>query len=211
MKIGLFGGTFNPIHYGHLRGAEEVREYFSFDKIIFIPSGIPPLKDSHVIEGYHRLKMTALAIQDNPHFEVSDYEIKLQEPSYTVNTINYFKKLYEGHALWFIIGVDSFLELPRWHKPQELLRMIDFIVMSRPENDKVDYNLENCEFIENRQSENLFSIKNSEKKIYYIRITPLCISSTMLREKMKKNESIRYLLPEQVIDYMEKNNLYRSI
>ncbi len=211
MKIGLFGGTFNPIHYGHLRGAEEVREYFYFDKIIFIPAGIPPLKGSNAIEGYHRLKMTALAIKDNPYFEVSDYEIQLQEPSYTVNTINYFKKLYEGHALWFIIGVDSFLELPRWHKPQELLRMIDFIVMSRPDSDKVEYKLENCEFIENKQSEDIFNIKNSEKKVYYIRITPLCISSTMLREKIKNNESIRYLLPEQVIDYIKKNNLYRSI
>lgn len=211
MKIGLFGGTFNPIHYGHLRAAEEVREYFSFDKIIFIPAGIHPLKYSHAIEGNHRLKMTALAIKDNPYFELSDYEVKLQQPSYTVNTINYFKKLYEYHNLWFIIGVDSFLELPRWYKFQELLRMIDFVVMSRPGNDKINYELENCELIEKKQSKDVYSIKNSESKAYFIRVTPIHISSTMLREKIKNRESIRYLLPDQVIDYIEKNKLYRSI
>ncbi|MCX8033898.1 MAG: nicotinate-nucleotide adenylyltransferase [Thermodesulfovibrio sp.] len=211
MKIGLFGGTFNPIHIGHLRGAEEVREYFELDKVIFIPSGIPALKHYEIIEGFHRLKMTELAIQDNPYFEVSDYEIKLRKPSYTVNTIPYFKKLYEGHTLLFIIGVDAFFELPRWYKTQKLLKMIDFIVMSRPGIEEIESKMANLDFIESKQSENIFKIKNSDKKIYYIEISPFWISSTILREMIKKNKSIRYLLPDKVINYIESNKLYRSV
>lgn len=210
MKIGLFGGTFNPIHYGHLRGAEEVREYFELEKVIFIPSGIPPLKVSDITDGYHRLKMTELAVKNNPYFEVSDYEIKIKKPSYTVNTVNYFKKLYEGHTLLFIMGVDSFFDLPRWHKPQELLAMVDFIVISRAGVEDGEYKLEQFDFIEKKHSENVFLIKNSDKKIYYMQTNPLHISSTIIRDNIKKHKSIRYLLPDKVIDYIEKNNLYRS-
>lgn len=211
MKIGIFGGTFNPIHYGHLRGAEEVRENFALDKVIFIPSGVPPLKSFDIIEGFHRLKMTELAIENNPYFEVSDYEIKIKETSYTVNTVAYFKKLYEGHTLLFIIGVDSFFELSQWHKPEELLNMVDFIVMSRPGIEDIEHKLEHFYFLESKESENIFKIKNSDKKVYYTKISPFWISSTILREMIRKNKSIRYLLPDKVIEYIENNKLYRSI
>ncbi len=100
MKIGIFGGTFNPIHYGHLRVAEEVRESFSMDKIIFIPAGIPPLKRHNILSGMHRLKMTELAIRGNPFFEVSDIEVRSKKPSYTFNTLKYLKKLYQKDALF---------------------------------------------------------------------------------------------------------------
>lgn len=211
MKIGIFGGTFNPIHYGHLRGAEEVRESFELDKVIFIPSGVPPLKNSDVIEGVHRLRMTELAIKDNPYFEVSDYEIKIKEPSYTVNTVAYLKKLYWRDTLLFIIGVDSFFELPLWYKPEELLKMIDFIVMSRPGIEEIEHKLENFGFIESKESENIFKIKNSDKRVYYAKISPFWISSTILRDMIRKNKSVRYLLPDIVIKYLENNKLYRSI
>ncbi len=210
MKIGLFGGTFNPIHYGHLRGAEEVREHFALHKVIFIPSGIPPLKILNLKDKYHRLEMTKLAIESNPYFEVSDYEIKLDAPSYTINTVKFFKNLYQGHTLWFIIGVDSFLELPKWYKHGELLKMIDFIVMSRPKNLTENYILESCSLIGEKIEENVFQLKNSDKKLYFINITPFSISSTLLREKIRKNESIKYLVPDKVISYIEANKLYRS-
>lgn len=205
MKIGLFGGTFNPIHYGHLRGAEEVREIFSLDKIIFIPSGIPPLKGSEVIEGIHRYNMVKLAVENNPYFEVSDYEIKLKEPSYTVNTLDHFKKLYRDHTLFFIIGVDALLDIPRWHKPRELLKKVDFIVMERPNFDikKIDFTVED-------ESEGVFRILNSERRLFYVKVSPNHLSSTYLRDLVRRRKSLRYLTPDRVIDYINSHNLYRE-
>lgn len=205
MKIGLFGGTFNPIHYGHLRGAEEVREIFSLDKIIFIPSGIPPLKGSEVIEGIHRYNMVKLAVENNPYFEVSDYEIKLKEPSYTVNTLDHFKKLYRDHTLFFIIGVDALLDIPRWHKPRELLKKVDFIVMERPNFDikKIDFTVED-------ESEGVFRILNSERRLFYVKVSPNHLSSTYLRDLVRRGKSLRYLTPDRVIDYINSHNLYRE-
>lgn len=206
MKIGLFGGTFNPIHYGHLRGAEEVREYFKLDKVIFIPSGVPPLKSTNVVDGIHRLNMVKLAIENNLHFEISDYEIKKKEPSYTINTIKYFKKLYENDNILFIIGVDSLFELHRWYKAHELLKMIDFIAMSRPGYRKFKF----LEFIEEREKGNCFRIKNSDKKIFYLKIFPFAFSSTKLREFIRLRKSIRYLLPDRVLEYIKENKLYQE-
>lgn len=206
MRIGLFGGTFNPIHYGHLRGAEEVRESFSLDKVIFIPAGIPPLKGLDVVNGLHRLNMVKLAVRDNPYFEVSDYEISKKSPSYTLNTVEHFKKLYSKHTLFFIIGIDSFLELHLWHKPEELVKMIDFIVMSRPGFGDIKLS----QFIECEQ-ENYFKLKNSDKKVYYISISPYWISSSCLRQMIRNGKSIRYLVPDQVKDYIERKKLYREI
>lgn len=205
MKIGLFGGTFNPIHYGHLRGAEEVREIFSLDKIIFIPSGIPPLKGSEVIEGIHRYNMVKLAVENNPYFEVSDYEIKLKEPSYTVNTLDHFKKLYRDHTLFFIIGVDALLDIPRWYKPRELLKKVDFIVMERPNFDikKIDFTVED-------ESEGVFRILNSERRLFYVKVSPNHLSSTYLRDLVRRRKSLRYLTPDRVIDYINTHNLYRE-
>ena len=129
MRIGLLGGTFNPIHFGHLRVAEEVREAFCLDKIIFIPSGVPPLKTEGIIDANHRLKMTRLAINSNPFFEVSDIEVRQKKTSYTVNTLTHLKKLYQRDSLFFIMGIDAFFELKFWYKYEELLRMVDFIIM----------------------------------------------------------------------------------
>lgn len=206
MKIGIFGGTFNPIHFGHLRGAEEVRENLKLDKVIFIPSGIPPLKNNDIAESFHRYNMTVLATEDNPYFEVSDYEIKINRPSYSVNTLMHFKKLYESNTLLFIIGVDSFLELPRWHKPEKILKMVDIIVMSRPGYN----NFENSEFIESQIGEGCYSLKNSDRKLYFLKISPFFYSSSDLRRLIRNGRSIRYLLPQKVYEYIEDNKLYRE-
>ncbi|MGC8795851.1 nicotinate-nucleotide adenylyltransferase [Thermodesulfovibrio sp.] len=206
MKIGLFGGTFNPIHYGHLRVAEEVREAFLLDKIIFIPAGIPPLKKYDIVEAMHRLKMTELAVKDNPFFEVSDFEAKQKKPSYTINTLTHLKRLYQKDTLFFIMGIDAFLELKSWYRYEELLRMVDFIIMSRPGFD----NLQNYEFIEDEEAENCFKIKNSDKRAFFISVSPFWISSTQIRKMIQNEKSIRYLVPEEVRKYIEDNKLYRE-
>ncbi|MGB9710931.1 MAG: nicotinate-nucleotide adenylyltransferase [Thermodesulfovibrio sp.] len=206
MKIGFFGGTFNPIHYGHLRVAEEVREAFLLDKIIFIPAGIPPLKKYDIVEAMHRLKMTELAVKDNPFFEVSDFEAKQKKPSYTINTLTHLKRLYQKDTLFFIMGIDAFLELKSWYRYEELLRMVDFIIMSRPGFD----NLQNYEFIEDEEAENCFKIKNSDKRAFFISVSPFWISSTQIRKMIQNEKSIRYLVPEEVRKYIEDNKLYRE-
>ncbi len=205
MRIGLLGGTFNPIHFGHLRVAEEVREAFCLDKIIFIPSGVPPLKTEGIIDANHRLKMTGLAINSNPFFEVSDIEVRQKKTSYTVNTLTHLKKLYQRDTLFFIMGIDAFFEIKFWYKYEDLLRMVDFIIMSRPGFN----NLQTSEFIEYRESENCFKIKNSDKRAFFISVSPFWISSTMLREMLRNGKSIRYLLPDAVRKYIEENELYR--
>jgi len=208
MRIGIFGGTFNPIHLGHLRCAEEVREKLKLDKVIFIPAGKPPLKNFDIIDSKHRFIMTKLAIQKNPFFEISDFELKRKETSYTINTLDYFKRLYQNDTLFFIMGVDTFLELKKWYKPEEILRMMDLIVMPRPGFDLKE--LENSEFIEKKASKNCYKIKNSSKKVFYLTITPFYISSSEIRKIIRKGKSIRYLVEEEVREYIERNNLYKE-
>lgn len=208
MRIGLFGGTFNPIHLGHLRGAEEVREKMNLDKIIFIPAGNPPLKNIDIIEPKHRFMMTKLAIKNNPFFEISDLEIKKGGKSYTIDTLKYFKKLYSTDRIFFIMGIDSFCELNKWHKPEEIVRMVDMVVMARPGFSLSE--IENSKFIEKKLSIKCYKLKNSSKKVFYIPITPFYISSTNIRKSIFHGKSIRYFVSEEVRKYIEKNNLYRE-
>lgn len=206
MRIGIFGGSFNPIHYGHLRAAEEVRELFGLEKVIFVPSGSPPLKNSDVAEAYHRFKMTELAISNNPNFAISDFEIRQQAPSYTLNTLTFFKKIYQNDTIFFIIGVDAFYELKFWYKPQQLVRMVDFIVMSRPGFEK----FKDSEFIGFQLADNCYRFKDSEKKAFFVSVTPIGISSTQIRTMVRNGKTIRYLVPQKVINYIEQHKLYRE-
>src|SRR5712692_1998404 len=134
MKIGLFGGTFDPIHWGHLRSAEEVREAFRLDRIIFIPASIPPLKiKAQTTAAADRLKMVRLAIAKNSGFAVSGVELSRPGKSYTIDTLHYFAGKRPGDALYFILGMDAFREIGMWKDFQELFPLSHFIVTSRPE------------------------------------------------------------------------------
>ncbi len=132
MKLGILGGTFNPIHYGHLRAAEEVRSILSLDKVLFIPSGRPPFRKAGLIRAHHRYEMTKTAIKDNPFFGISDVEIESRTISYSVETIKKLAVQYTGADFFFIIGVDAFKDLPKWKQPKTLLRLSNLVVISRP-------------------------------------------------------------------------------
>src|SRR4030067_1271939 len=121
MKLGILGGTFNPIHYGHLRAAEEVREILNLDKILFIPSGKPPLKKAGLISARWRFEMTRTAIKNNPFFDISDIEIKSRTVSYSVETLKKLAVKYKNAAFFLILGIDAFLDLPKWKQPLTLL------------------------------------------------------------------------------------------
>ena len=193
MRIGIIGGSFNPIHYGHLVSASEVCNKFKLDKVIFVPSSINPLKStSNLAEAHHRLNMIKLAIADNPRFENSDIEIKRGGTSYTIDTIKAFVKEYGKDVnIYFIIGIDAFLEINSWASPDKLLKTCKFIVTSRP-----GYDIREIKSVFKKHTETM-------------EITCLRISSSDIRKRIKSGAPIRYLLPEKVEDYVRKHKLYK--
>lgn len=217
MKIGIFGGTFNPIHYGHLRAAEEVRERFNLDKIIFIPSKIPPLKTQELLDSAYRYKMTELALSTNSFFEISDIEFKRSGKSYSVYTIEELQSIYHGTNLYFILGIDSFLEISSWRQPERLISLVDFIVISRPPFKFVD--LLSSSYI-NATKNDLAKLDKAKLKLYTanlissgktvmaFRIPLMDISATEIRRRVREGKSIKYLLPESVESYIIANKLY---
>jgi nicotinate-nucleotide adenylyltransferase len=218
LKIGIFGGTFNPIHYGHLRGAEEVRERFGLRKIIFIPSNNPPLKTQEIIDPKHRYKMTELALSGNSFFEISDIEYRKPDKSYTVSTLEELRSLYADTNLYFILGIETFLDIPNWSQPEKLVRLIDFIIISRPPFRFVDLLLspysdmskEDLERLDKAELESYSAELKTNREAIAIRTPLIEISGTEIRRLVKEGNSIKYLLPEPVESYIISNKLYKS-
>lgn len=198
-KIGLMGGTFDPIHYGHLVLAEQVRTRFDLDMVYFIPVGIPPHKqEKRITDSRHRYFMTLLATITNPCFEISKIEIENNDISYTVNTIKKFKEtVAKDSELYFITGADAIYELETWKNVKELLSLSNFIAASRPGID------------ENKLKEKIKCLNEKYNgNIILTSVPALAISSTDIRERIKEGKSIKYIIPESVEYYIYKNNLY---
>ena len=198
-KYGIFGGSFNPIHYGHLMICEYIKEEMGLDKVIFIPTGNPPHKDLGV-SAEDRYEMVRLAISPNPDFEISDIETTRVKLSYTVDTIRELKEIYKEEKLYFLIGLDSLFQLKTWKKIGDLSQEIEFVVALRPGYiDKEEINRE-IDFLR----------ENFGTKINLIK-TPLYeISSTDLRERIHEGKSLRYLIPKKVLDYIEESGFYKG-
>lgn len=198
-KYGIFGGSFNPIHYGHLMICEYIKEEMGLDKVIFIPTGNPPHKDLGV-SAEDRYEMVRLAISPNPDFEISDIETTRANLSYTVDTIRELKKIYKEEKLYFLIGLDSLFQLKTWKKIDDLSQEIEFVVALRPGYiDKEEINNE-IDFLRD----------NFGTKINLIK-TPLYeISSTDLRDRIHEGKSLRYLIPKKVLDYIEESGFYKG-
>lgn len=197
--IGIMGGTFDPIHYGHLRAAEEVRQGFGLERVVFVPSGRPPHKPiSEVTPPEHRYLMAQLATADHPHFEVSRMEIDRDGPSYTLDTLKALRQVYgEEKDIYFITGLDAVLETPTWKSFTELFELADFIAVTRP-----GYDLSALISLKQVLGETLF------KKIHPFPVTLLAIASSEIRRKLRERESVRYLIPDAVASYAEKERLY---
>ena len=215
VRIGLFGGTFNPIHFGHLRAAEEIQEFFQLKKIIFVPARIPPHKaEKTIVAPEHRLTMVKLAIQGNPFFETSDFEIQRNSKSYSIITIEYFKKILGLTAsLFFLIGIDAFLEINTWKDFARLFSLTNFIIMSRlgyPQ--KVSAKLLSVDGDKNffYNSEGNYFVHSSGHKLFFQKITLLDFSSRGIRSRIKGKRSIRYLVPPNVENYIKKHGLYQE-
>lgn len=218
MKIGIFGGTFNPIHYGHLRAAEEVREKFKLAKIIFIPSKKPPLKTQDLLESEHRYKMTELALSGNGFFEISDIEFKRPGKSFTVQTLEELLKNFHDIDLYFILGIDAFLEIPTWWQPDRLMSLADFVIIARPPFRFVDLltspymeaSGDDLEKLDKAEIELYSTTLKSKRVAMALKIPLMDISATDIRRRIKEGKSIKYLLPESVESYIIANKLYKS-
>jgi nicotinate-nucleotide adenylyltransferase len=214
MRIGIFGGTFNPVHQGHLIAAEEIRQRFQLQRIIFVPSARPPHKPNlELMDAKHRLEMARLAIEGNPHFDISSIELDRSGYSYSVETVQSFRKEFgEDAALFFIIGADAFPELNSWHEPERLIGLCNFIVLSRPgfSFDEVFQRVEETFGIKDHEEKDRVSLPNGHF-LYLAEITPVGISSTLIRSRIREGGAIKYLLPEPVESYILSNNLYKNL
>jgi len=213
VRVGLFGGTFNPVHWGHLRAAEEIREMFDLKQVIFIPTNISPHKESkEIVPADHRLKMLDLAVRDNPLFFASDVELKRPGKSYSIETINHFKHTFgEELILFFILGIDAFLEITSWKNYQELFSLCNFIVMTRPGYEVKELH----QLIPARvkkdflyQPDKKRFIHSSHFSIYFTEVTPIDISSQSIRTLIRDGHSVKYLLPGGVENYVKEHKFY---
>lgn len=202
--IGLLGGTFNPIHCGHLRAAIEVREIYGLARVIMIPAAMPPHKENRrLASAGHRLAMTALAVEDISGVDYSDVEIKRLGASYTIDTWRYFKQqLGNSVGLKLILGREVFLEIHTWHRFEELLAEAEFIITNRPfkafdhDADLLDRYLET-------------TLSGFAPKLETVNVPELSISSSEVRAKIETGYSIRFLVPQNIANYIYEKGLYQ--
>ena len=188
-RIGILGGTFNPIHLGHLVLAEEARQFLRLEKVLFVPTNLPPHKGRRgLAPAQKRLDMVSLAIKSNPFFVVSDLELVRGGISYSVETVNKFRARFAGAKFYFIVGADFLKEFSSWKDIRILSKICKFAVARRPG----------------------FAFKRLPRNMQAIKVAPLDISSTDIRKRLKNKQSIRYLVPEEVRRYILKKRLYRK-
>lgn len=197
MRIGIMGGTFDPIHYGHLFVAEEAATRFALDRVLFIPNGEPPHKSAdEITPAIHRFQMTCLATESNPAFQCSDIELKRDGPSYSVDTLRELKAQFPASELFYITGVDAVADILSWRQHQEVVRLATFIAATRPGFDLAG--------LKTRLP------KNYQKRILLLNSTALDISSSDIRARLTQGLPARYLTPDPVLDYIRTHRLYTS-
>ena len=208
MRLGIFGGTFNPIHLGHLRVAEEVRTSLELEKIIFVPSYLPPHKDlADNVVGHKRLEIVRIAIADNPCFELSSFEVDSGGNSYSIRTIEHIRETYNTTP-YFILGQDAFNDILSWFEKDRLFGLTHFAVMSRPHAERPPLNETiGAHALEYHETGKGF-INHDGCEIVFVDVTPLDISSSTIRTLCKTGKSIRYLVPKEVEDYIREERIY---
>jgi nicotinate-nucleotide adenylyltransferase len=209
--IGIFGGTFDPIHLGHLRLAEEMAEAIGLERVLFIPAGQPPHRWAPRTEAAHRLEMVRRAIAGNPRFAADAREVTSPRPSYTVDTLTALRaELGKEQPVWLLLGADAFLELPTWHEWRQLFELANIAVAARPGS----FALQPNDLTEPLKSEVLkrqvirIPAACPAGSVQLRQMTPLDISATAIRDTLARHGSARYLLPDAVLDYIHEHQLY---
>lgn len=190
-RVGILGGTFDPPHLGHLLIAQEVQERLKLDQVFFIPAALPPHKKKVKISpAWHRLQMVKLAVKNNPKFKVLNLELKRKGASYTVDTLKDLTRRYPGTHFFLILGIDNLKYIKNWKEPEEIFKLAKVIFVPRP-----GY----------RNSKDKSRVKTGN----FLKLPDIDISSSDIRKKVKKGMSIRYLVPEKVLRYIQRHNLYK--
>jgi nicotinate-nucleotide adenylyltransferase len=211
--IGVFGGTFDPIHFGHLRLAEEMAEAIGLSRVRFIPAGQPPHRGTPHTTATHRLEMVRRAIAGNPRFEVDAREIQRPDPSYTVDTLTALRaELGNEQALWLLLGADAFSGLPGWHQWRQLFALANIAVAARPGAQLMqpDGLPEELKHELSQRQVPAGSATGSAGSVLLQPMTALDISATRIRATLARQDSARYLLPDAVLDYIHQHRLYTS-
>ncbi len=202
-RIGIMGGSFNPIHHGHLVAAQEAQCKFGLERVIFVPAFRNPMKAAEdspkdMASGFHRLAMVELATSTNPDFYVSSYEIERGQPTFTIDTLKHFRNEFDTHTkLYFITGADAVLTMPDWHGIEKFSELCEVIAVSRP------FYAPDIETFNKK-------IEPLALKVDFITVPALAISSSDIRERVRNGFPIRYLTPTQVAIYIQKHGLYKG-
>lgn len=199
-RLGIMGGTFDPIHYGHLVAAEGARYEYRLEKVIFIPAGQPPHKPNiKLTDPWQRFEMTRLAVTSNPYFEEMPIEIERPGPSYAIDTVSEISRLFPGAQIFFITGADAVFKILSWKRVEELLSICKFIAATRP-----GYKLD-------EMWKKIGTLPQDLKKnIFCMEVPALAISSTDIRQRVREGRPIKYLLPEPVEEYIASNSIYQD-
>lgn len=199
-RLGIMGGTFDPIHNGHLVAAEQASHDLNLDVVVFVPAGSPAFKqDKHVSSSEDRHAMALLATSDNPNFLVSRIEVDREGITYTVDTLELLRSHYPNNVeLYFITGADAILEIITWHNAERIAELAHLVGATRP-----GYDLEGARKI--------IAESGIDFKVTYLEVPALAISSSNLRERVLKGESLRYLTPDPVVGYVAKHSLYYGL
>ena len=216
MRIGLIGGSFDPVHSGHLRAAEEVSEKLELDEVVFIPTLVSPHKSSETMaSSSHRLNMLNISVKGNPRFRVSDMELRREPPSYTIDTLRSLKQSGPENGYYFIMGCELFMEIDTWKDFAKLFNYSSFVVFRRPGYDSSDSTspiplaLENdFRYSYSDRGMDVFAHKSSNE-LFFVDIAGIRVSSTEVRNLARHGSSLRYLVASEVEEYIAENGLYQ--
>ena len=205
--IGILGGTFDPVHYGHLKTAQQVYHQLGLERVIFVPAANPPHRTPPVASIEHRIRMLQLALPMYAGFELDDREQRLGGISYTVRTLESFREEIGDQPLALIMGADAFAGFETWHRWQDILDLAHLLVMNRPGASVSVL----PEWAQPRVCEDAGALENSAGgRIYFLSLEPVAISATEIRAALQRNGSVAGKLPDPVIEYIETNNLYKQ-
>lgn len=208
--FGIFGGTFDPIHIGHIEPVIEAAKQVNIDKIALMPCHIPTHKSVSSTSSHHRLEMAKLTCQQYPIFYPDDREIKRGKPTYSIDTLRELRQEYPTHPLCFFIGMDSLLTINSWYQWQELFDLCHFIVCQRPDHD-TEFSAEIVRLLQCRQVSDTTELHNNlAGKIYIASTKQIAVSSTALRQRLHDNVPVDSLIPESVINYILQYKLYQD-
>lgn len=208
MRIGIFGGTFDPVHIAHLRVAEEFAEALELDRVLMMVSAVPPHREPPQATSSQRLEMLNLAVADNPVFEASGMEMRRKGPSYTLETIRDVRSESGGVMPYLALGVDAYMEIAAWHRPEDVMAEAHIVVLNRPGFEADIFSPISKRYASKYRAEGDHYVHESGATLRKIKVASLNVSSSEIRNLIAQGRSIRYLIPQPVFRYIRSKKIY---